>query len=56
MTTTTRKFKRSEFFHSLNLVFPSNALRTAHRDIWGAVTLVVAFGMIAKLAQSLLSH
>jgi hypothetical protein len=56
MTNPTRKFNRSEFFHSLNLVWRSNHLRTAQMDIWGAVALVCAIGMLAKFAQSLLSH
>jgi len=56
MTNSTRKSKRSEFFHSLNLVWPSNQLRTARMDIWGAVVLVCACGMIAKFAQAMLSH
>jgi hypothetical protein len=56
MTNSTRKSKRSEFFHSLSLIGSSNPLRTARIDTWGAVSMVVAFGMIAKLAQTLLSH
>ena len=56
MTNSTRKSKRSEFFHSLNLVWPSNQLRTARMDFWGAVALVCALGTVAKLAQTVLSH
>jgi hypothetical protein len=51
-----RKSKRSDFFHSLNLVWPTNHLRTARLDCWGAIILVCACGMIARIAQSLLTH
>jgi len=56
MTNSTRKSKRSEFFHSLSLVWPTNHLRTARIDFWGAIALVCACGMVAKFAQTLLTH
>ena len=56
MRNVTHKSKRSEFFHSLNLVWPTNHLRTARLDFWGAIILVCACGMVAKFAQTLLSH
>jgi hypothetical protein len=51
-----RKSIRSELINSLNLVWPTNRHRTARVDFWGAVALVCAIGMVAKLAQTLLSH
>ena len=56
MTNSTRKSKRSEFFHSLNLVCPTNHLRKARLDVWGAIILVCVCGLIAKFAQTLLTH
>jgi hypothetical protein len=56
MNNRTRKSNRSEFFNSLNLIWPTNRLRTARIDFWGAVALVCAIGMAAKFAQSVLSH
>ncbi len=56
MLHTNRKSGRSEFFHSLNLVWSVNQLRTARGDVWGAIVLVCAFGVLAKLVQSLLTH
>jgi len=56
MTNSTHKSKRSEFFHSLSLVWPTNRLRTARIDFWGAIVLVCACGMVAKFAQTLLTH
>ena len=41
--------------HSLDLVWPTNRLRKARMDFWGAVAMVCAFGLLAKFAQSLLS-
>jgi hypothetical protein len=51
-----RKSKRSGFFHSLNLAWPTNPVRTARSDIWGAVALVCACGILAKLVQCLLTR
>ena len=51
-----RKSKRSEFFHSLDLIWLANPVRTAHNDVGGAILLVCAFGMLAKIAQSLLTN
>ncbi len=56
MKNQTRKSIRSELFNSLNLIWPTNRVRTARIDFWGAVALVCAIGMVAKLAQTLLSH
>ena len=56
MITSPNKLKRSEFFHSLNLVWPTNQLRAARLDFWGGVMLVCALGIIGRFAQSLLSH
>lgn len=56
MRTPSRKLNRSGFFHSLNLVWPTNQLRTARMDFWGGVLLVCALGTIGRLAQTLLSH
>jgi hypothetical protein len=56
MTGTTRKFLRSGFFRSLNIVWHTNHLRTARLDFWGAVSLVCAIGMFAKLVQNLIAH
>jgi hypothetical protein len=50
------KLKRSEFFHSLDLVWPTNQLRKARMDFWGGVMLVCVLGIIGKFAQALLSH
>ena len=55
MTTPTDKLQRSEFIHSLDLVWPTNQLRKARLDFWGAVAMVCAIGLLAKFAQSLLS-
>ncbi|MDR3456094.1 MAG: hypothetical protein P4N60_01500 [Verrucomicrobiae bacterium] len=55
MVNSTRKSKRSEFFHSLCLVWPTNHLRTARIDFWGAIVLVCVCGMVAKFAQTLLT-
>lgn len=55
MTHSTRKLQRSEFMHSLDLVWPTNQLRKARMDFWGAVAMVCAIGLLAKFAQSLLS-
>jgi hypothetical protein len=56
MNNQTRKSNRSDLFNSLNLIWPRNRLRTARIDFWGAVALVCAIGMVAKLAQTVLSH
>lgn len=56
MTNFTRKSKRSEFFHSLSLVWPTNHLRAARTDCWGAIVLVCVCGLIAKFVQTLLTH
>ena len=56
MTGTTRKFQRSGFFRSLNIVWPTNHLRTARMDFWGAVALVCAIGIFAKFVQNLLTN
>jgi hypothetical protein len=56
MTVSTRHFKRSEFFRSINIVWPTNHLRTARTDFWGAVTLVCVIGLFAKVVQSLLTN
>lgn len=56
MTTSTRKFKRSRFFNSINIVWPTNHLRMARLDFWGAVALVCVVGMLVKFAQSLLTN
>ena len=50
------KSKRSGFFYSLNLAWPANPVRTARSDIWGAVALVCACGIQAKLVQYLLAR
>ena len=50
------KSKRSGFFHSLNLAWPANPVRTARSDILGAVSLVCACGIVAKLVQCLLAR
>lgn len=50
------KLKRSEFFHSLDLVWPTNQLRKARMDFWGGVMLICALGILGKFAQALLSH
>jgi hypothetical protein len=55
MTNPNRKLQRSEFMHSLDLVWPTNQLRKARLDFWGAVAMVCAIGLLAKFAQSLLS-
>ena len=55
MNSTTRKFNRSGFFQSLNIVWPTNHLKTARLDFWGAVALVCVIGIVAKIAQSLLT-
>jgi hypothetical protein len=47
---------RSELFRSINIVWPTNHLRTARMDFWGAVALVCAIGMLAKFAQTLLTN
>ncbi len=51
----TNKLQRSEFVHSLDLVWPTNQLRKARMDFWGAVAMVCVIGLLAKFAQSLLS-
>jgi hypothetical protein len=56
MTGTTRKFQRSDFFRSLNIVWHTNHLRTARMDFWGAVALVCSIGIFAKLVQNLLTN
>jgi len=56
MTSSTRKFKRSRFFNSINIVWPTNHLRMARLDFWGAVALVCVVGMLVKFAQSLLTN
>jgi hypothetical protein len=56
MKNQTRKSTRSDLFTSLNLVWPTNRLRTARVDFWGAIALVCTIGMVAKLAQTWLSH
>jgi len=56
MTTTARKLKRSRFFNTINIVWPTNHLRMARLDFWGAVALVCVIGMLVKLAQSVLTN
>jgi hypothetical protein len=56
MKTPSDKFNRSEFFHSLDLAWPTNHLRRARMDFWGAVVLVCALGLVARFAQSLLTQ
>jgi hypothetical protein len=56
MITTSRKFKRSQFFNSINIVWPTNHLRMARLDFWGAVALVCVVGLLVKFAQSLLTN
>ena len=51
-----RKSNRSDLINSLNLIWPTNQLRTARIDCWGAIALVCANGMVAKFAQTMLSH
>ncbi len=51
----TNKLQRSEFVHSLDLIWPTNQLRKARMDFWGAVAMVCVIGLLAKFAQSLLS-
>jgi hypothetical protein len=54
MIASTRKFIRSGFFQTISIVSPSNPLRTARLDFWGAVGLVCVIGTLAKIAQTLL--
>ena len=56
MTVLTRHSKRSDFFRSINIVWPTNQVRTAQTDFWGAVGLVCAIGFFAKIAQTLLTN
>lgn len=56
MTILTRQSKRSDFFRSINIVWPTNQVRTAQTDFWGAVGLVCAIGFLAKLAQTVLTN
>lgn len=51
-----RKLHRSGFFQSINIVWPTNHLKTARLDFWGAVALVCVIGMVAKFAQTLLTN
>lgn len=55
MTNPTHKLQRSKFIYSLDLIWPTNQLRKARLDFWGAVAMVCAIGLLAKFAQSLLS-
>lgn len=41
--------------NSLNLVWVSNQIRNDRLDFWGAVGLVCAIGVAAKIAQTLLT-
>ncbi len=57
MTGTTRKFHRSDFFRSLNIVWHSkHHLHRARMDFWGAVVVVSAMALLVKLAQNLLTN
>lgn len=56
MTGTSHKSNRSEFLRSIKIVWPTNHLREAHLDLWGAVLLVAVIGMCAKLIQTLIMN
>ncbi len=55
MIASKRKFIRSVFFQSIRVVSPCNHLRTARLDFWGAVGMICALGLAAKLVQALLA-
>jgi len=53
---TERKFIRSVLFQSIRVVCPCNHLRTARLDFYGAIGLVCAIGIAAKVVQTFLAH
>ncbi len=50
------KFIRSVLFQSIRVVCPCNHLRTARLDFYGAIGMVCALSVAAKMVQSLLAH
>jgi len=50
-----RKFSRSVLFQNIRVVCPCNHLRTARLDFYGAIGLICAIGIAAKVVQTFLA-
>jgi hypothetical protein len=51
-----QKFIRSVLFQSIRVVCPCNHLRTARLDFYGAIGMVCAMSVAAKMIQAFLAH
>ena len=56
MIASERKFARSVLFQSIRVVCPCNHLRTARLDFYGAIGLICAVGIAAKVVQAFLAN
>ena len=50
-----RKFYRSVLFQSIRVVCPCNHVKTARLDFYGAIGLICAIGIAAKVVQTFLA-
>ena len=55
MIVSERKFSRSVLFQNIRVVCPCNHLRTARLDFYGAIGLICAIGIAAKVVKTFLA-